>query len=110
MRHRRAQPGSASSRQRQAGPYRRRQLHSHRGHQSIAVLFNIPLAVFDKNQGEIARTGYAITQAQEQASETAQQVSTDVVEAYENLHSNDQIIQLYRGGYVDQAKKSRDIS
>ncbi len=80
------------------------------GISSIAVLFNIPLAVFDKNQGEIARTGYAITQAQEQASETAQQVSTDVVEAYENLHSNDQIIQLYRGGYVDQAKKSRDIS
>jgi cobalt-zinc-cadmium efflux system outer membrane protein len=80
------------------------------GISSIAVLFNIPLAVFDKNQGEIARTGYAITQAQELASETAQQVSTDVVEAYENLHTNDQIIQLYRGGYVDQAKKSRDIS
>lgn len=80
------------------------------GISSVAVLFNIPLAVFDKNQGEIARTGYAITQAQEQASETAQQVSTDVVEAYENLRTSDQIIQLYRGGYTDQAKKSRDIS
>ena len=26
------------------------------------------------------------------------------------MHSNDQIIQLYRGGYVDQAQKSRDIT
>ena len=80
------------------------------GYNSATVSFSIPLAVFDRNQGEIARTGYAITQAQEQASETTQQVSTDVVDAYENLHTNDQIVQLYRGGYVDQAKQSRDIS
>jgi outer membrane protein, heavy metal efflux system len=80
------------------------------GVSSATVSFSIPLAVFDRNQGEIARTGYAITQAQQQFSETTQQVSTDVVDAYENLRSNDQIIQLYRGGYVDQAKQSRDIS
>jgi cobalt-zinc-cadmium efflux system outer membrane protein len=80
------------------------------GVSSAAFAFNIPLAVFDRNQGEIARTRYAITQAQEQLSETAQQGSTDVVDAYENLRTNDQIIQLYRGGYVDQAKQSRDIS
>ena len=35
---------------------------------------------------------------------------SDVVDAYANLHSNDEIIQLYRSGYVDQAKESRDIS
>ncbi len=80
------------------------------GVSSATVSFSIPLAVFDRNQGEIARTGYAITQAQQQFSETTQQVSTDVVDAYENLRTSDQIIQLYRGGYVDQAKKSRDIS
>ena len=80
------------------------------GVNSGALFFNIALPIFDRNQGEIARTRYAITQAQEQASETTQQVSTDVVDAYENLRSNDQIIQLYRGGYVDQAKQSRDIS
>jgi len=80
------------------------------GVSSATVSFSIPLAVFDRNQGEIARTGYAITQAQQQFSETTQQVSTDVVDAYENLRTNDQIIQLYRGGYVDQAKQSRDIS
>ncbi len=75
-----------------------------------AFFFNMPLPIFNRNQGEIARAQYAITQAQEQASETTQQVSTDVVQAFENLLTNNQIIQLYQGGYVDQAKQSRDIS
>lgn len=75
-----------------------------------AFFYNMPLPIFNRNQGEIARARYAITQAQEQASETAQQVSTDVLQAYENLRTNEQIIQLYEGGYVEQAKQSRDIS
>jgi outer membrane protein, heavy metal efflux system len=44
------------------------------------------------------------------ASESSQQVLSGVVDAYKALHSNDQIVQLYRGGHVDQAKQSRDIS
>lgn len=75
-----------------------------------AFYFNMPLPIFNRNQGEIARARFAITQAQQLASETTQQVSTDVVQAYENLLTIDQIIQLYQGGYVDQAKQSRDIS
>jgi cobalt-zinc-cadmium efflux system outer membrane protein len=80
------------------------------GINSGAFFFNIDLPIFDRNQGEIARTRFAITQAEQQAIETAQQVSSDVVDAYAALRSNDEIIQLYRGGYVDQAKQSRDIS
>ncbi len=80
------------------------------GINSGAFFFNIDLPIFDRNQGEIARTRFAITQAEEQALESAQQVNTDVVDAYAALHSNDEIIQLYRGGYVDQAKQSRDIT
>jgi len=75
-----------------------------------AVFFNIQLPIFDRNQGEIARTRVAITQSQQLASEAAEQVMSDVVDAYEALHTNDQIVQLYRGGYVDAAQKSRDIS
>jgi outer membrane protein, heavy metal efflux system len=77
---------------------------------SGAFFFNIDLPIFDRNQGEIARARYAITQAEEQAIETAQQVNTDIVDAYAALHSNDEIVQLYRGGYVEQAQQSRDIS
>ena len=80
------------------------------GVNSGAFYYNMPLPIFDRNQGEIQRAQFAIAQAQEQASETAQQVSTDVISAYANLQTNDQIIQLYQGGYVDQAKESRDIS
>ncbi len=75
-----------------------------------AFYYNMPLPIFNRNQGEIQRAEYAVTQAQQLASETSQQVSTDVVSAYANLQTNDQIIQLYQGGYVDQAKQSRDIS
>ena len=37
-------------------------------------------------------------------------MTSDMVDAFEGLRTNDQIIQLYRSGYVDEAKASRDIS
>jgi cobalt-zinc-cadmium efflux system outer membrane protein len=80
------------------------------GASSGSFFYSMPLPIFNRNQGEIERAQYAITQAREQASETTQQVSTDVSTAFANLQTNDQIIQLYQGGYVDQAKQSRDIS
>jgi len=75
-----------------------------------AFFFNIQLPIFDRNQGEIARTRFVITQNQELASETSQQVLTDVVDAFSALRTSEQIVQLYQGGYVQQAKQSRDIS
>ena len=80
------------------------------GINSGAFFFNIDLPVFDRNQGEIARTRYAITQAEEQQTETSQQVLTDVVDAYANLHTNDEVVHLYQSGYIDAATQSRDIS
>ena len=79
------------------------------GISSGAFFFNIDLPIFDRNQGEIARTRYAVTQSQEQQLEATQQVLTDVRNAYESLRMNEQIIKLYQGGYVDQAKQSKDI-
>ena len=75
-----------------------------------AFFFNIQLPIFDRNQGEIARTRYAITQSQELASESSQQVLTDVLDAFQSLRTSEQIVQLYQSGYVDDAAKSRDIS
>jgi cobalt-zinc-cadmium efflux system outer membrane protein len=71
---------------------------------------SIPLAISNRNQGEIARTRYAITQAQEQQQFTNGQVLTDVRDAYEGLESNDKIVQLYISKYLDVATQSRDIS
>lgn len=77
---------------------------------NVSLFGQIPLPIFDRNQGEIARTGFAITQAQEQERFANGQVLTDVRDAFENLRSNDQIVAVYRSGYLDQAKQSRDIS
>lgn len=77
---------------------------------SGAFFFNMQIPIFDRNQGEIARTQAAITQSQELAAEANEQVLSDVVNAYEGVHTNDQIIGLYRSGYLDQSAQSRDIS
>jgi len=71
---------------------------------------SFPLAIFNRNQGEIARTGFAITQAQEQEKATYGQALTDVRDAYEGLHASDRIVLLYRSGYLDVAQKDRDIA
>ncbi len=78
---------------------------------NAASLFgSIQLPLFDRNQGEIARTRYAITQSQELEKSANNQVMTDVRDAYENLQTSDQIVRLYRSGYLDRAQKDRDIS
>jgi cobalt-zinc-cadmium efflux system outer membrane protein len=80
------------------------------GINAATALASIPLAIHNRNQGEIARTRYAITQAQEQQSFTNGQVLTDVKDAYEGLQTNDSMVQLYISKYLDVATKSRDIS
>lgn len=74
------------------------------------LLFSMELPIFDRNQGEIARTRYAITQSDETAREAKETVMTDVRSAYESLTTNQQIVQLYQNGYLKQAQDSRDIS
>ena len=71
---------------------------------------SIPLPIFNRNQGEIARTRFAITQAQEQEKATNGQALTDVYDAYQGVRSNDKVVQLYLSTYLDVATRSRDIS
>jgi outer membrane protein, heavy metal efflux system len=80
------------------------------GVSSASVFLSIPLAIFNRNQGEIARTQYALTQAQETQLLTSDAVLSDVSNAYEALKSNDEVVQLYISGYLKQAQDSRDIS
>lgn len=85
--------------------------YTHIADLSTTSLFGqIQMPIFDRNQGEIARTQSAITQAQEQEKFTSDQVLTDVKDAYEGLKTNDQVVQLYRSGYLDEAQQDRDIS
>jgi outer membrane protein, heavy metal efflux system len=70
--------------------------------------FQIP--IFNRNQGEIARTHFAITQADELRLAASDQVMTDVSDAYEGVRDNDQVVVLYRSGYLDEARLSLEIS
>ncbi len=84
---------------------------SHVSGESSASLFaNFELPIFNRNQGEIARTKHALTQAQEQEQSASDTVLSDVANAYEAVRSNDEIVQLYTSGYLKQAQDSRDIS
>ena len=74
------------------------------------LLVSIPLAIFNKNQGEISRTGYVLTQAQQLQQAASGQVLTDVKDAYENFRTADSVITFFRSRYLDISQKSRDIS
>jgi cobalt-zinc-cadmium efflux system outer membrane protein len=76
----------------------------------ISLFGQMQIPMFDRNQGEIARAGFGITQAQEQEIYANGQVLTDVRDAYENLRANDKIVGLYRSGYLNEAQQSLDIS
>jgi cobalt-zinc-cadmium efflux system outer membrane protein len=80
------------------------------GLNTASLFFNIQLPIFDRNQGEIARTRYAITQAQELQLAASDQVMSDVSDAYEGVRDNDQVVSLYLSGYLNEARLSRDIS
>ncbi len=80
------------------------------GENTASLFANFALPIFDRNQGEIARTNYALTQAQEQEQSASDTVLSDVANAYEAVRSNDEVVQLYTSGYLKQAQDSRDIS
>jgi cobalt-zinc-cadmium efflux system outer membrane protein len=77
---------------------------------SASFFGSIQLPLFDRNQGEIARTRYAVGQSQELSSEQASLALTDVENSYEALRTSDQVVQLYQSGYLKQSEDSRDIS
>jgi cobalt-zinc-cadmium efflux system outer membrane protein len=85
--------------------------YTHLGYLNDISLFgSMQLPIFDRNQGEIKRAGFAITQAQQQQMFASGQVLTDVRDAYESWQANDEIVKLYRSGYLDEAQQSRDIA
>ena len=77
---------------------------------AMTIYASIPLPIFDRNQGEIARTHYAIAQAQEQQKAASGQVLTDVKDAFETLQSNERVVQIYQSGNLETSQRARDIS
>jgi outer membrane protein, heavy metal efflux system len=80
------------------------------GLSSTSLFFSIPLPFFNRNQGEIARTRFVATQAQLNENAAKDTVMTDVQNAFEAATTNQEVVQLYLSGYLEQAQESRDIS
>lgn len=77
---------------------------------TVSLFASMPLPIFNRNQGEIARSGYVVTQSQELSSEQSSIALTDVANSYEGLRTADAVVSLYQSGYLKEAEDSRDIS
>lgn len=76
---------------------------------TAGALFSIEIPLFDRNQGEIARTAAATTQAQDQAQVASEQVLTDVATAFAAVQQGAQVVGLYTSGYRAQAAQALSI-
>jgi outer membrane protein, heavy metal efflux system len=77
---------------------------------TLSTFFSMELPFFNRNQGEIARTRWAVTQSEELRRVAEETVEGDVASAHEGVKENDRVLVLYRSGYLDEARLSRDIS
>lgn len=76
--------------------------------QTIGASVNIPLRVFDRNQGEKQRTLIDIGKSQQASEATRAQVFSDVDSAYAQVESSIVLLKPYKEKYRDQATRVRD--
>ena len=78
------------------------------GINTLGVSVQIPLRIFDKNQGEKKRTLIDIDRSTQAAEAAKAQVFSDVDSAYELVRSNIALIKPYKAQYLDQSIYVRD--
>jgi len=78
------------------------------GINTLGVSVQIPLRIFDKNQGEKKRTLIDIDRSTQAAEAAKAQVFSDVDSAYELVRSNIALIKPYKVQYLDQSIYVRD--
>jgi outer membrane protein, heavy metal efflux system len=76
--------------------------------QTIGASVNIPLRIFDHNQGEKQRTLIDISRSQQTSEATRAQVFGDVDSAYAQVESDITLLKPYKEKYKDQATRVRD--
>lgn len=75
---------------------------------TVGASINIPLRIFDRNQGEKRRTLLDIGLNERQREAAEAQVFSDVDTAYANLESNIVLLRPYKEKYLAQAVRVRD--
>jgi len=76
--------------------------------QTLGLSVNIPLRIFDRNQGEKKRTEIDIERSRQASEATRAQVFSDVDTAYVEVQSNIELLKPYKAKYNDQALRVRD--
>ncbi len=74
----------------------------------IGFSISIPLRIFDRNQGEKARTELDITKNQRQQAASQAQVFSDVDTAFETVQSTLNLLKPYKTEYLTTAEEVRD--
>jgi len=77
---------------------------------AVGFSISVDLPFHDRNQGNIAHSAIAVTQAREQEAQAISTVRTDVITAFATMQANERVLALYQTGYLDQAKQSLDIT
>lgn len=76
--------------------------------QTVGGSVNIPLRIFDRNQGEKQRTRIDIDRSQQAAQATRDQVFSDVDSAYAEVQSNLELLRPYKNKYNAEALNVRN--
>ena len=74
----------------------------------FGVSVTIPLRIFDRNQGEKARTLLDVSRNQRLRDAAEAQVLSDVDSAYATINSNLTLLKTYRANYLQRAVQVRD--
>jgi cobalt-zinc-cadmium efflux system outer membrane protein len=74
----------------------------------LGVSVTIPLRIFDRNQGEKARTQLDISRNERLRDSTEAQVFGDVDSAYAAINSNLALLRTYKASYLERAIRVRD--
>jgi cobalt-zinc-cadmium efflux system outer membrane protein len=74
----------------------------------LGVNVNIPLRIFDRNQGEKLRTEEDIVKNERMQDATQAQVFADVDSAYATIQSNLTLLRPYKAKYLQQADRVRE--
>jgi outer membrane protein, heavy metal efflux system len=75
---------------------------------ALGMSVNIPLRIFDRNQGEKKRTEIDIDKSQQLTEASRAQVFSDVDTAYAQVDSNITLLKPYRDKYLAQSTRVRD--
>ncbi|MGA7339821.1 MAG: TolC family protein [Terracidiphilus sp.] len=78
------------------------------GTQTLGLSVNVPLRIFDRNQGEKQRTQIDIDRNRQLIEATRARLFSDVDSAYAEVESNVALLKPYKAHYMDQALRVRD--